>query len=75
MSRRANFCMVQTQKNYCVIMETIKAVIFDWGGVPQGIPSPRTISQVFWNALQARPVFMEAPMNSGWTKLAAKQRL
>ena len=32
--------MVQKQKNDCVIMEAIKAVIFDWGGVLIEDPGP-----------------------------------
>ena len=41
------------------------------GGVPQPIPTPDVVQFVFENALAARVVHPDAPMNSGWTKVAS----
>ena len=45
--------------------------IFRWGGVPQPTPDPDVVQHVFVNALAARMVHPDAPMNSGWTKVAS----
>ena len=45
--------------------------IFRWGGVPQPTPTPDVVQHVFENALAARSVHPDAPMNSGWTKVAS----
>jgi len=45
--------------------------IFTWGGVPQPTPTPDTVQHVFENALAAKVVHSDAPMNSGWTKVAS----
>ena len=45
--------------------------IFRWGGVPQPTPRPDTVRNVFENALAARAIHLDAPMNSGWTKVTA----
>ena len=45
--------------------------IFRWGGVPQPTPDPDVVQHVFENALGARMVHPDAPMNSGWTKVAS----
>ncbi len=44
--------------------------VFSWGGVPQPKPAPATVAAVFRSALTGRE-HAGAPMNSGWTKVAA----
>jgi len=45
--------------------------IFQWGGVPQLRPTSEVVRHVFENALAARRVHQDAPMNSGWTKVVS----
>ena len=44
--------------------------VFRWGGVPQPLPPAEDVRQVFETALSGVDRF-GAPMNSGWTKVAA----
>jgi hypothetical protein len=44
--------------------------VFDWGGVPQGDVTPGQVHAVLASALSGA-VQGAAPMNSGWTKVAA----
>lgn len=45
--------------------------IFAWGGVPQYNVTADAIKKVIINASHSETVNAEAPMNSGWTKIAA----
>jgi len=45
--------------------------IFTWGGVPQNDVTADAIKKVVINALHGEILDAEAPMNSGWTKIAA----
>ena len=45
--------------------------IFLWGGVPQPRPTSEVVMYVFENALAGKEIHPDAPMNSGWTKLAS----
>lgn len=45
--------------------------IFTWGGVTQSMVTAEKVRAVFENAIAGAIVHARAPMNSGWTKLAA----
>ncbi len=45
--------------------------IFAWGGVREKDPTPEEVFQVVCNAKSSKEIFPDAPMNSGWTKVAA----
>lgn len=51
---------------------TLANEIFDWGGVPQD-PSTVTVANIraVFEAARTDTICPEAPMNSGWTKVAA----
>jgi hypothetical protein len=51
--------------------ETIARDIFSWGGVPQRNVTAENVFKVIINALTGKAIYQNAPMNSGWTKLAA----
>ena len=44
--------------------------LFKWGGTPQPTPLPTTVHSVFKTALDREDKW-SAPLNSGWTKIAA----
>ena len=54
-------------------LKAIKAAndIFIWGGVKTRTQEAKDVLEVIWNALVGEAVFSAAPMNSGWTKVAA----
>ena len=45
--------------------------IFTWGGVPQADVTWERVRLVFANAISGEPLYPNAPMNSGWTKVAS----
>ncbi len=45
--------------------------IFTWGGVPQTDVTTDKIKKVILNAIYGSPIENDAPMNSGWTKVAS----
>ena len=53
--------------------KAIKAAndIFIWGGVKTRTHEAKDVFEVLWNAIVGEAIFRAAPMNSGWTKVAA----
>lgn len=75
LSARSLACAVEGQRPWTA-MEARAAVelaneVFQWGKVRQSDVTEASVRKVFENALANETLHPHAPMNSGWTKLAA----